>query len=156
MFRGLKLGKTTIIGKNQAKVGYAFLFNKPSSLCIKCKYYKPCMEKLESGRVYVVEKVLNKVFECKLHFEGGKLVEVNEADIEANIEAKLAILGAIIDFHAIKCTSILCENYSKCAPLGLRNGDKCKIVEVYGKAICPLGVPLSFVRLHRLSFHNIQ
>ncbi|MBS7655289.1 UPF0179 family protein [Candidatus Bathyarchaeota archaeon] len=150
------MGRITIVGKNQAKVGYAFLFNKPSSICIKCKYYKPCMGGLEAGRVYIVKKVLNKVFECKLHFEEGNLVEVDEADIEANIDAKLAILEAIIDFHAIKCRNVSCENYFKCAPLGLRNGDKCKIVEVYEKVTCPLGAPLSFVRLHRLSFHSIQ
>jgi uncharacterized protein (UPF0179 family) len=157
MFRELiKMGKITIIGKNQAKLGYVFLFNKPSSFCIKCKYYKPCMEGLETGRVYIVKKVLKKTFDCKLHFDGGRLIEVDEANIEANIEAKSAILGAIIDFHAVKCKNVLCENYVKCAPLGLQDGDKCKVIEVYGKVTCPLEVPLSFVRLHRLSFHNTQ
>jgi uncharacterized protein (UPF0179 family) len=151
------MNKITIIGKQQAKIGYVFLFNKPLTLCLKCKYYKICMEGLEAGRIYIVKKVLKRAIEeCKIHFNGGKLVEVEEANIEANINAKEAILGAIIDFHSLDCKNILCKNYVKCAPLGLRNGDKCKIIEVIDKPTCSLGFPLVSVRLQRLFFHNAQ
>ncbi|MEM3516199.1 MAG: UPF0179 family protein [Candidatus Bathyarchaeia archaeon] len=151
------MSKITIIGKHQARLGYSFLFNKPLTLCLKCKYYKVCMEGLESGRIYVIKKVLKKAIdECKIHFNGGKLIEVEEAKIEANINSKEAILEAIMEFHPIECKNILCKNYSKCSPLGLRNGDKCKVVKVLDKVTCPLGFPLVFVHLQRLSFHTSQ
>ncbi len=151
------MSKITIIGKQQAKPGYIFLFNKSLTLCFKCKYYKVCMEGLEAGRIYIVKKVLKKnIEECKVHFDGGKLVEVEEASIEANINAKEAIPEATTVFHSINCKNISCRNYDKCAPLGLWNGDRCKIIEVIDKTTCPLGFPLVFVRLQRLSFHNAQ
>jgi uncharacterized protein (UPF0179 family) len=158
MFRGLNMGKITIIGRNQAKPGYIFLFNQPLTLCFKCKYYKVCMEGLEAGRLYIIKKVLKKSIEdCKIHFNGGKLVEVEEANVKACIHSKEAILEAIMDFHPIECKNILCKNYVKCVPLGLRNGDKCKIIELINKKVtCPLGFPLAFVRLQRLSFHTAQ
>lgn len=148
--------KVTVVGESQARVGYAFVFNGPAEACFKCKYYKACLEGLEEGRVYAVRSVLDKALDCKLHSGAGRLVEIEEEAIEAAVEEKKAILGALIDFRAVECGNRVCGNRGLCNPVGLRHGDKCRVVKAGGKVICPLGFRLLSVRLQRLPSYNAR
>lgn len=148
--------KVTVVGEAQARVSYAFVFNGPANPCFKCKYYKACLEGLERGRVYVVRNVLDKVLECTLHSGAGRLVEIEEGVIEAAVEAKKAILGALIEFREVECGNQACGNRGLCNPVGLRDGDRCRVVEAGGKVTCPLGFRLLFVRLQRLPSRNAR
>ena len=132
----------TIIGKEQARPNFKFIFNGYSRDCKVCKYSKACLNNLEAGRIYSIVKITKKDLECKLHGGKGRVVEVFEEDIEGAIEARMAIQDALIEFNPISCDLLACETYKKCAPLGLIDGDKCKIIKITGTLDCPKGLGL--------------
>jgi hypothetical protein len=107
------------------------------------------MTNLESGRIYKVMKTRDKFFPCKIHEEGVQVVEVSEPDLEVNIETRLAFPSGIITFKSQECQDVSCRSYKKCLPLGLVNGDKCKILSVKDPVKCPLNHSLVLVKLQR-------
>ena len=140
----------TLIGVRQAKEGYAFIHHGPSTLCEDCKYRRVCIESLEVGRIYEVVGLREKGFPCKLHEAGVRVVEVTESDIWTVLSHKLAIEGAVITFQPQECDMQTCKSYEKCVPRGLFKGDRCTISEIGEKIVCPKGLLLVRVVLHRL------
>ncbi len=130
--------KITIVGLKQAKKGFTFLHSTALDECKSCELLKTCMESLEPGRVYSVAKVRNKVFPCKVHEEGVRVVEVEESNLEAALEPRVSFRLATITFRPQGCRNLRCQNSRVCAPPGLVEGDKCKILEVKEKIECPL------------------
>ena len=130
--------KITIVGFKQAKKGFTFLHSTALEECKTCELLKTCMESLEPGRIYSVAKVRNKVFPCKIHEEGVRVVEVEESSLEAALEPRVSFKLATITFRPQGCRNLRCLNSRVCAPPGLVDGDKCKILEVKEKIVCPL------------------
>ncbi len=147
----LKKNIITIIGENQARVGFKFLFLSHSNECEDCEYRKACLNNLEQNRVYEVVKITKKKLECKLHGTESRVVEVAEKSIEVAVESRIAIQDAVMEFNRIKCDFMACENYNKCMPMGLSEGDKCKILEVMENIKCPKGNELTLTFLLRQS-----
>jgi uncharacterized protein (UPF0179 family) len=141
----------TIIGKNQARVGFKFLFLGYSNECEDCEFRKACLNNLEQNRAYEVVKITKKKLECKLHGAESRVVEVTEKPVEVAVESRIAIQDAIIKYDQIKCDFMTCENYKKCIPIGLSDGDKCKIFEVIENIECPKGNELTLISLSRQS-----
>lgn len=141
----------TIVGLKQARNGFTFLHEGPAEDCKGCEFFGVCMKNLEPGRVYEVTAVRDKVFPCRIHDEGTRVVEVVESDIDGAMEARLAFQGGIITFQPQVCENVSCRNNRKCVPNGLRKGDRCKILEVDGQTECPLKKTLVFVVLRRLA-----
>ncbi len=139
----------TLVGLKQAKRGFTFLNGEPLKECEECALFNICLAKLETGRIYEVVEVRNKVFPCKVHEEGVRVVGVIEKEAEANIDNRLAFPSGTITFQPQICGEIFCSNYAKCIPQGLKSGDKCKIVVVKGKAACPLKRQLVSALLQR-------
>jgi uncharacterized protein (UPF0179 family) len=139
----------TIIGPKQARVGFKFLYQGFSDTCKVCKYNNACLDNLEEGRTYSIKKVRSKKLPCELHGGEGKVVEVFEGPIEAAIEKHIAIQDALINFNSLECDTLECENRIKCNPLGLFNGDKCKVVKIMGVLDCPKGFEISSALLQR-------
>ena len=139
----------TLVGLKQARKSFTFLNGEPLKECEDCELFKICLSKLETGRIYEVTEVRDKVFPCKVHEEGVRVVEATEKDIETNIENKFAFPCGIITFQPQTCDEMLCQNYSKCMPQGLKSGDKCKVVEVREKVVCPLSRQLVSAVLRR-------
>jgi len=137
------------VGAKLARPGMKFLHGTPNKICKSCKYYRVCMGNLEPGRVYEVVRVRPIKHECPLHEGGVIVVEVKEAEVYALIYRRLAIEGAIITYHPIFCENP-CSLSNLCVPLGLKDGDKCKIIKVLEKVDCPLGKPLSKCLLLRV------
>lgn len=140
----------TLIGVKQAKEGYAFIHQGPSSQCEGCKYYRVCIDNLEVGRIYQVSGLREKVFPCELHEVGVRVVEVTELDIQATLPSKLAIDGAVITFNAQDCDLQICENHKLCVPRGLFDNERCAITEIAENVSCLKGLSLVKVVLHRL------
>ena len=136
----------TLIGVRQAKVGYKFVFERLLPECKLCDLYQVCMESLEPGRVYVVIGVRDIFHSCPIHEKGVRVVEVQEAEVEATVKSQFAVEGGIITFNPIKCENADCPYVSLCMPIGLRPGDKCKIVRV-GERIKGSPCGLSLVRV---------
>ncbi len=141
----------TLVGVKQAKENFIFLHQGGSEKCKKCEYYKICVEKLEVGRIYRIVKLHRKVFPCSIHEEGVRVVEVMESNVPAAIPANLAIEGAVITFLEHECNIEDCRYSEICFPIGLNEGDKCKVMEVLGKIPCPEKLPLVKVMLRRFS-----
>jgi len=141
--------KITIVGLRQAKEGFTFLHSTAPEECKSCHLLKTCMESLEPGRVYIVIKVRNKTFPCRLHEEGVRVVEVEEPNLQVAIEARLSFPLATITFSPQDCRNLCCENSRFCMPCGLVGGDKCKILEVKERLECPLKRSLARVVVKR-------
>jgi uncharacterized protein (UPF0179 family) len=134
--------KITIVGFKQAKKGFTFLHSTALEECKTCELLKTCMESLEPGRIYSVAKVRNKVFPCKVHEEGVRVVEVEESNLEAALEPRASFKLATITFRPQGCRNLRCLNSRVCNPTGLVEGDKCKILDIKEKIECPLNRPL--------------
>ncbi|MFP4654787.1 MAG: UPF0179 family protein [Methanohalobium sp.] len=140
--------KVTLIGCRLAKEGQEFIYWGESPDCSGCKIKNTC-NNLEIGRKYRVEKIRSDtVHGCYLHDQGAMVVEVSRASVVAAIESKKAVPGAKINFESIKCDEIDCEYHKFCYPKGLKNGDKCTIINVLDDVeVCSRGKSLKKVEL---------
>ena len=143
--------KITIVGWNQAKEGFRFLHEGPLKECEDCNLFNVCMMNLEPKRVYEVIEVREKEFPCKFHEKGARVVRVVESDYKVAIERKYSFPGGIITYKPQDCKEASCDNYVKCAPLGLKKGDRGKLMELLGPIQCPLEHPLILVVFHRMA-----
>ncbi len=108
------------------------------------------MDNLEVDRIYEVTKFREKILECKIHEAGVKAVEVVESDITAVLPRKLAMEGVLITFNKQECDVQECENFERCLPKGLMDGDRCRVVRVAEKVKCPKELALADVVLQRV------
>ncbi len=141
--------RVTIVGMDQARLGYSFLFQGSTSICKNCEFYNACVENLESGRVYRIVDVGKRKLPCKLLQEEGFVVEVEESPIEVCLDRRLAIRDAIITFNPVSCGVRTCGNYEKCTPVGLVAGDRCKVIESGQAVQCPEKLELVLASLLR-------
>jgi uncharacterized protein (UPF0179 family) len=141
----------TLIGTKLATIGMEFTFNGPTPECESCKLRNTCIN-LEPKRRYRVLGVRGDlIHECPIHEAGVRAVEVAESPIIAAIDARKAFPGSKIVFEAARCDYADCSMYEICHPAGLRDGERCTIVEVVGEAPeeCPRGNVLKLVEFKR-------
>jgi uncharacterized protein (UPF0179 family) len=129
--------KITVIGARLAKPGEAFFFLDETEECKKCNIRGTCLN-LDSGRKYRIVSVRNNnLLTCALHDGGVLAVVVENAPIEAYIDAKKAVSGVKIVYEPIKQKEETQENPQNpqeqelFAPKGLMKGDKCLVKEVF-------------------------
>ncbi|MEM3440514.1 MAG: UPF0179 family protein, partial [Candidatus Bathyarchaeia archaeon] len=115
--------KITILGIGQAREGFRFIFEGSPEPCRHCEFFNACSGRLEPGRIYKVISVKERNLPCRLHGGGAKVVEVEESCIEASLERRLAVEGALISYNPIECGRENCGQKVLCRPLGLRAGD---------------------------------
>jgi uncharacterized protein len=123
----------TLIGTELASKGLEFMYCGPSTACEKCRFKNTCIGSLEEGRIYVITKVSDTQHPCPIH-EGGKVkvVHVEEADINALIDSKIAFEGSNIQYKPPEC-DVDCKMRHLCIPTGLYPDDRCKIIKNRGK-----------------------
>lgn len=126
----------SLVGVNQAKVGYRFVFVGIPQECKSCGLFRVCLGNLELGRVYEVVGVRSMAHDCALHEVGARVVEVRESEVEAALESRVAVEGGIVTFAPIRCVNEGCPYARLCNPVGLRYGDRCKVVKVSEKIRC--------------------
>lgn len=141
--------KYTMVGRGQARAGCLFIYKGPAGVCKECERYGSCVEPLEPGRVYLVKHVTFKRFPCSLHGPDARLVEVEESIYDVNLESRAAVLNALVKFKPFECDQP-CPQRERCFPVGLVEGDRCRVVEVGLTVHCPMGRRLSSARLQRL------
>jgi uncharacterized protein (UPF0179 family) len=141
----------TLIGTKLATIGLEFTFNGPTPECESCKLRNTCIN-LEPERRYRVLGIRGDlIHECPIHEAGVRAVEVAESPIIAAIDARKAFPGSKIVFEPTRCDHADCSMYEICHPAGLREGERCTIVEVVGEAPeeCPRGNVLKLVEFKR-------
>ncbi|HID19024.1 TPA: hypothetical protein EYP27_05740 [Candidatus Bathyarchaeota archaeon] len=138
----------TFLGEKLAKTGYTFIYERKTGLCIDCDFFKVCHGKLKSNVAYRVVEVKDKRVECTLSGI-SLLVRVEPAEVEAAVEVKEALEGALIRFNSQECNLLTCQYFNLCVPIGLESWEKtCKIVKVSDVFTCPQrGVRLAQVSL---------
>jgi uncharacterized protein (UPF0179 family) len=141
----------TLISSGQAKPETIFIHRGAGSKCADCEYYKVCIMNVEPGRVYRIVKVRDKALQCKQYETEMKVVEVAHAGIPVSLPAKQAISGAIVSFKTPECQNEACVDYELCFPLGLKDGDRCEVLEVTENLECPEGIPRKKVVLRLAS-----
>jgi uncharacterized protein (UPF0179 family) len=141
----------TLIGTKLANIGMEFIFNGPTPECEACKLRNTCMN-LEPGRRYRVLGLRGDlVHDCAIHEESVRAVEVTESPIIAALDARKSFAGSKIMFEPLNCEEYDCRMYEICHPIGLRENDRCTIVDVVGESPeeCPRGHVLKLVELKR-------
>ena len=139
----------TFIYRGLAKVGYSFIYEGSASACSGCEYFKVCHGKLKRSVAYRVSEVRDKKVSCALVGE-AVLVRVEPCEIEAALDAKRMVEGAIILFKPIDCGKLSCSHFNLCSPIALEGARerKFKIVRVTDSFVCPsTGVKLARVLL---------
>ncbi len=124
----------TLIGARLANVGEEFIFLgvSNSEKCEGCKLKKSCAN-LEVGRKYRIEHVRPEIkHDCYIHEEGVRVVEIIEPPVKVAIDSKYALKGAKIVFKPVDCEGTDYELFDLCHPSGLKEGDRCTILDVIG------------------------
>ena len=128
----------TFLAVNQARLGYVFIYEGIAEECVSCSYLKVCHGKLKEGVAYKVVEVKDRKVECPLLGE-VLLVRVEPVEVEAALEVKHAIEGAIVSFAPRDCSQLECQYFDLCVPTFSRNGGGTyKIVRVGEAFTCPL------------------
>jgi uncharacterized protein (UPF0179 family) len=140
----------TLVGQRQARDNFAFIHQRSAAECQKCQLYSVCMKNLETDRLYKVVRVHDRSFPCPLHEDGVRLVEVEEPEIRAAMDHRHLFEGAVVAFTPMRCNKLSCRNFEACNPVGLKEGDKCRIERSLGSISCPAGEPLVLASLRRL------
>ena len=129
--------KLTFIPQRKAVIGYVFVYEGAVKECENCIFGKVC-HNLTPGKVYVVTGLRDKIVKCRMLDEDLRLVEVDYAKIFVVVDPKFALEGIVFRFNPQLCKNILCEKFDECVPHLLSSNEKCKIVKVLDKFICPL------------------
>ena len=140
----------TLVGSKQAKLGFTFIHEGPAKVCIKCSYNTVCVNNLKLGWMYKVVSLRDNLLPCELHEENARVVEVQQAEIKSAIESRLAIPSGIIRFNPQDCENDECPNFTLCVPIFLKEGDRCKVIDVKNSIECPLSQPLVSALLLRV------
>ncbi|RLF21774.1 MAG: hypothetical protein DRJ68_02705 [Thermoprotei archaeon] len=140
---------TTLVGELQAKPGFRFVFEGPAEVCYKCKLKEVCALKLEPHTIYMVVEVLGKKHRCMLREGWVVVARVVEADVEAYIDAKLAVPDAIITYKRPTCKNSKCKHLEICQTPYVKEGVKYRILEVYEEKVLCNGRRLVKVKLIR-------
>lgn len=123
----------TLIGKELAVKGKGFVFLGPAPECEECRFKSSCVGNLELGRKYVVTDVRDNEQKCPLHAEGVVVpVEVDRAKIDLLTTSKNIFEGSTFTFNAPDCDEN-CDFHDLCFPDGLKEDDKCIVLENNGK-----------------------
>ena len=123
----------TLVGTRLATPGSSFVYRGEAEDCDGCPYRKQCLN-LETGTRYTITEVRDggEVLDCAVHEEGVLAVEVEVAQIEANVPSKGAYAGSRVSL-AGACPHTECPCHDLCEPLGAEMDREYRILEVQGE-----------------------
>jgi len=136
----------TVVGEQQCKKGFEFVFGGPLAECRECKVKNVCFH-LEQNRWYRVTEIRDVHHECKIHEGGVRVVEVEKLPTRAAIPTKVAVEGSMITYEEMDCDRMGCPHYRICRPWGAGEGMRFTIESVEKEIDCPKGGSLRVVLL---------
>lgn len=140
------MARVTLVGERLARVGAAFLNEKPCEVASACPVAKAC-QNLPWDRNFRVAKVRAVRHDvCKVHEEGVRVVEVEEVPLVASLEASKT-RGTLAHWSPPVCHIRGCPNWDRCFPHGLKPGGQYELARVEGRLQCPMGYSLVGVEL---------
>ncbi|MFQ6051784.1 MAG: UPF0179 family protein [Candidatus Hydrothermarchaeota archaeon] len=121
----------TLLGTKLAKPGISFLYCGFTEECERCKLFHVCHENLEPGRIYKVVEVRESHHNCPVHEGGVLVVAVEESPIKILLDSRKAIEGSVISYSTMECDySDYCDLKELCIPVGLLDGDRCRVLHI--------------------------
>ena len=136
----------TVVGEQQSKKGFEFVFGGPLAECRECKVKNVCFH-LEQNRWYRVTEIRDVHHECNIHEGGVRVVEVEKLPTRAAIPTKVAVEGSMITYEEMNCDRMGCPHYRICRPWGAGEGMRFRIESVEKDVDCPKGASLKVVLL---------
>ncbi len=136
----------TVVGEQQCRKGFEFVFGGPIAECRDCKIKNVCFH-LEQNRRYRVTEVRDVHHECKIHEGGVRVVEVEKVPTRAALPSRVALEGSMLTFEESSCDRLGCEHYRLCRPIEAAEGMRYRIASVEGPISCPRGEALKVVLL---------
>jgi len=136
----------TLVGDDVVKEGYLFYFMGSQPECEECKLKAIC-QSLEEGTLYKVIAVRKQTHDCALTKYKVRVAEIEKVPQDVLVSKKFAIEGSLIAFQEIDCKKLDCENYSRCHPLGIKEGRKYSISALEGNAKCQINEKLVHAKL---------
>ena len=140
----------TLVGELQAKPGFKFVFRGASEACASCKLREVCVMKLEPDTIYKVVEVLKKKHKCPLREGWVVVAKVVEAEVEALLDAKMAVEDAIITFKRRKCEKASCAMWGTCQSPYVKEGEKYRVLKVERDGVFCYGRKMLKVLLSRV------
>jgi len=140
----------TLVGELQAKPGFKFVFQGASEVCANCKLREVCAAKLEPNTVYKVVEVLKKRHRCPLREGWVVVAKVVEAEVEALLDAKMAVEDAIVTFRRRKCKNTSCALWDVCQSPYVKEGEKYRVLRVERNGVLCDGKKMLKVLLSRV------
>lgn len=139
----------TLIGIDLAKESQEFIFLGPAKECEDCRFKSSCVGNLELNRKYIITAIKENEQKCPVHAEGKVIpVEVERAEIEVLTPSKNIFEGSTFTYKAPECDES-CDFHDLCFPDGLKENDKCIVLESNGKhkEKCKKGLELNKLTL---------
>jgi uncharacterized protein (UPF0179 family) len=124
-----KKTRVTIVGAVYARPGMQFVYTGKTEECESCSISRVC-HNLEAGRCYEVVAIRAANHVCPVHHKGTVTVDVTEAPVYIRIPAGLAKKNTTIIIKIPDCDET-CDWYGECHPIGVINGQKYIITEVF-------------------------
>lgn len=144
------MSTVTLVGTRLAERGTEFVYEGEADGCTGCPYRSQCLN-LSVGTKYRITDVREnaQTLECALHDGGVRAVEVEPADVMANIPKKGAFAGSKARLQG-PCPYIECPSHEYCEPDGVDLEDEYRIAEILGEPphdVCHLDRSLELVEL---------
>ena len=139
----------TLIDPEHAEIGYQFIHYGTADECEDCDFKMVCIDNLEEGRKYEVIGFKDLEHECELYGK-VRVVEVKESDQLIATNPKYAFIGSSIHFTSPDCVDIFCTNSRLCNPEGIKEDDKCEIIDTLEKIECDKGYDLKTINVRRV------
>jgi hypothetical protein len=144
------MSTVTLIGTRLADEGVEFVYRGESAACEGCPYRSQCLN-LSTGVRYRVTDVREnaQTLDCAVHDEGVRAVEVERAEIPANVPTRGAYAGSKASL-AGPCPHTECPSHEYCVPDGADFDREYRIEEVHGDPphdVCYLDRDLTLVEL---------
>jgi hypothetical protein len=136
----------TVVGEQQCKKGFEFVFGGPLADCRDCKVKNVCFH-LEQNRAYRVTEVRDVHHECRIHEGGVRVVEVERVPTRSALPKSAALESSMITFEESDCDMVGCANYRLCRPWGAVEGMRFRVSSVEDEIECPKGKNLRIVLL---------
>jgi uncharacterized protein (UPF0179 family) len=137
----------TLISKEQARVGFEFVYQGAAPVCRTCPYRHACLT-LDAGRRYRVAKVRPVEHPCALQEVSANVVEVEPIPRTLVVDARSAIVGSAVDAARYACSRLDCPNWDYCAGPSLPVRQRFHVQSVHpSMAECRIGRTLKQVEV---------
>jgi uncharacterized protein (UPF0179 family) len=104
----------TLIGVNEAREGFEFVYGGGAGVCRTCPYRHACLT-LDAGRRYTITKVRPVTHPCALQETDAHVVEVKPVARPLLVESAGAVVGSSVDIGRFSCRRLDCPNWWDCA-----------------------------------------